>query len=118
MSGYSEGERDGSALEDGADSQHKGGCVILKFGDLGIEANRIAYVEAMVMDRVVSSLDGDAYRLGRAFVKLPRRTMNEVVATSAKLSKAYSQRAALLLKGFERCDVANGCLKAVDTFAE
>ena len=112
-------ERDVSSfLEDGNEPRQEARDAIYQFGDLGIEANRIAYVEVMILDRVLPRCDGEANRLERAFSKLPRRTMNEVVATAAKLNKARSQRSALLLEGFERYYVSQGDLEARDAAAQ
>src|SRR5438067_1195486 len=107
--------RDGSSVLEGRNNlQHEGRDVVLQFADLGVEANRIAYVEAMVGDRIVAAFDADANRLELAFLKLPRRTMNEVVATAAKLSKACSERAAFVLNGFEGRYIAQSGLQRVD----
>ncbi len=108
---YNPSERD-LLLEDGADCQHQGGCVILEFGDLGIEENRIALIEAMILDRVIPGTDGEAERLKSAIVKLPRRTVDEIVTTAAKLNKTCCQRTALLLEGFERLYVAQSRFEA------
>lgn len=99
--------------EDRYHFQHEGDDVVLEFGDLSVEANRIAYVEAMILDRVLPRFDAETYRLELAFLKLPRSTMNEVVATAAKLGKACGENAALLLEGFERRYVTQRGLEAI-----
>ena len=83
-----------------------------------IEVVRYAYVEAMVFDRVIPGFDGKINGLEVTFFKLPRRTMNEVVATTAKLSKTCSQPAALFLKGFKHREVAQSDLETSDTLAQ
>lgn len=93
-------------LQDVGDFQHKGGHVVLKFGDFVCEANRVALIEAMVFDRVIPVFDADAGRLEAVFMSLPRGAMYEVVATGAKLAKAHSQRASFILKGFQNNNVA------------
>lgn len=98
------------AFEGGENLQHEGGSVILEFGDLDIERNRIALVEAMVFDRVLPGDDSDVGGLEVAFMKLPRSAMRKVVTTAAQMAVAHSERAALLLKGFEARNVAQGDL--------
>ena len=39
------GERDGSLSEDADDLQREGCGILLEFGDLSVEANRVAYAE-------------------------------------------------------------------------
>jgi len=97
-------------LEDPNDLQHKSRHFVLKAHNLVTEDQRIALVEATVLDRVIPRFDGNANRLEAALFKLPRRTMNEVMATAAQLGKAHSQRLALFLKGFESRYVAQGDL--------
>jgi len=105
MCNYS-GKRDASLLKDADDLQHEGRHIVLEVNDFVTKSQRIALVEAMILDRVIPRFDGDADCLEFAFLKLPRRTMNKVMTTAAKLCQVYSQRATLLLKGFERADIA------------
>ena len=82
--------------------QHKGDSVVLEFGDLSIEDNRIAYIEAMILDRILPGGDAKRYPLEATFSKFPRGTVNELMATRAKLYESFRENAALLLEGFER----------------
>ncbi len=96
----------GCGLQDVSDLQHKDRHVVLEFGDLGCEANRIALIEAMVFDRVIPGRDADSCSLEFAFMNMPRGAMYEVVTTASKLAKAHSQRASLILKMFEDRNIA------------
>jgi len=73
-----------------------------EFGDLTFEANRIAYIEAMILDRVIPAMGGKPNRLEAAFMKLPRSTMNELIATQIKLYEAFRQDAAIVLETLKR----------------
>lgn len=75
---------------------------VQKFGNLGDEANRIAYVEAMLLDRVLPSPDTKRYPLERALAQMDRGTMHEVVATFTELAKADCEQAAIMVEWFKR----------------
>ena len=75
--------------------------LILQFGDLSVEANRVSLIEAMLLNHILPALDPDSHGLESALFYLPRGTMNQLIATRAKLNEAFSKRAALLLKGFQ-----------------
>ncbi|GEM_PF-2604473 len=100
------------------DREHECQRVVLEFGDLSCEANRIRLIEAMVLDRVIPGGDPDSHRLEAAFMMLPRGSMNEVIATAGKLNEAFRERAAFVLKGFQDLYVAQGNLQARDPVFE
>jgi succinyl-CoA synthetase beta subunit len=81
------------------DTQQKRCSIVGEFGDLNIEAVRIAYVEAMILDHIIPGANANANRLESAFMNLPSSTMNKVIATRGKLYEAYRKNAALLLEG-------------------
>ena len=85
-----------------AHTEQESGSVIGEFGDLAFEENRVAYIEAMILDRVIPPMDGEPNRLEFAFMKLPRRTMNELIATQRKLYEAFRQDAAIVLETLKR----------------
>lgn len=89
-------------VEDLAHTEQECGSVIGEFGDLTFEENRVAYIEAMILDRVIPPMDGDTNRLESAFMKLPRRTMDELIATQRKLYEAFRQDAAIVLDKLKR----------------
>jgi hypothetical protein len=70
-------------VEDLANAEQESCSVIGEFGDLTFEENRIAYIEAMILGRVIPPLDDESDRLEFAFMKLPCRTMNELIAKKA-----------------------------------
>jgi hypothetical protein len=89
-------------VENLAHLDHEGGSVLGQFGDLTLEANRVAYIEAMILDRVIPLMDGKPGRLEAAFMKLPRRTMNELIATQRKLYEAFRKDAAVVSDDLKR----------------
>ena len=91
-----------SIIENIDNFPHEDGSIILEFGDLDVEANRVAFVEAMILDRVLPVFNGEGHRLETVFMSLPRGTMNKVIATRAKLYEAFREKATLLLEGFQR----------------
>lgn len=101
----------GALREDGIDAKQESGGVILEFGDLGVEANRIRLIEAMIIDRVLPGSHAYADRLEAAMFSLPRRTVDELMATRAKLFEAHHERATLLLKGFQERYIPKGDLQ-------
>ncbi len=88
-------------IEDITDTEQESCSIVREFGDISFEENRIAYIEAMILSRVIPPLDGQSNRLEAAFMKLPRRTMNELIATQGKLYEAFRKQAAIVLKGLE-----------------
>jgi hypothetical protein len=113
------GERDGSStLEDGAHLQQEGGSVIGEFGDLDIEANRIALIEAMILDRVIPPFDGQRHRLEIAFMSLPSRAMHKVIATLAKLHEAHRECASLVLEEMKRRYIPQSGTETSDTHSQ
>ncbi len=80
------------------DMEQESCSIIGEFGDLTFEANRVAYIEAMILSRVIPPLDGESDRLEFAFMKLPRSTMNELIATQRKLYEAFRQDATIVLE--------------------
>ena len=89
-------------VEDLDHTEQKSGSVIGEFGDFTFEANRVAYIEAMILGRVIPPLDGESDRLESAFIELPRRTMNELIATQRKLYEAFRKDAAIVLDTLKR----------------
>jgi hypothetical protein len=89
-------------VENPAHTEQESGSVIGEFGDLTFEANRVAYIEAMILDRVIPAMDGEPNRLEAAFMKLPRRTMNDLIATQGKLYEEFRQDAAIVLETLKR----------------
>jgi len=109
------GERDvSSALENGNHFQQKSSSIVLEFGDLTVEENRIAYIKAMILDGVIPSFDGEAKRLESTIFNLPRSTMDKVIATRTKLYEAHRKRSSILLKRFQRRYVSQSILKILD----
>ena len=84
-----------------SDLPHESDNILVQFGDLSIEANCVALIEAMILGRVLPGDHRESDRLVAAVVKLPRGTMNKFIATYAQFHKTYSESAALLLKGFQ-----------------
>lgn len=75
---------------------------IMEFGDLTIEANRVAYIEAMILSSVIPPLDEDSEKLEFNFIKMPISTMNELIATQGKLYEAFRQDAAVVRDTLKR----------------
>jgi len=98
----------GLGIENGADLRHENCGVILQFGDLDIEANRVRLVEAMILDRVLPGADADASRLEAAVFDLPRSTVDKLIATRSKLFEEHRQSVTLLLEGFQNGEVREG----------
>jgi hypothetical protein len=96
------------------DVQYESCGIILEFGDLSVEKNRIRLLEAMILDRVLPGAHRNANRLEVAMFKLPRRTVNELMTTRAKLFEAHHESAAIVLKGMQRRYVSKGYLQASD----
>lgn len=93
-------------LQDGSDIEHEGRSVVLQFGDLTCEANRVALIKALMFGVEVPGLDPNRKRLESAFMMLPSSTVYEVVSTFGKYNKSFSERASALLDGFKDFDVA------------
>jgi len=108
-------QRDRPALTEDCENAREEACrVVLQFGDLGCESNRIRLIEAMIADLILPGDHDNAHRLEAAIVQLPRRTMNEVIATRAKLGEAQRKRTALVLEAFQLAYVSHHCLEAGD----
>lgn len=90
----------------------------MEFGDLDVEANRVSFVEAMILERVLPPFDSNGYRLETAFMNLPGGTMYKVIATRAKLYEAFREKSSLLLERFQRSCIAQDSAEAGDTSFE
>ena len=95
------GTAEASSLENCDHLEQKGGGIVLEFGDLLCEENRVRFIEAMILDHVLPARDVDHGHIDAAIFKLPRSTMNDVVATSRKMSEAFCKLRTTLLKSFE-----------------
>lgn len=71
--------------------------VATEFGDLDIEANRIRFIEAMILDRIIPPLNGQGHRLEVAFMGLPSDTMRKVLETMTKLHEVHRKQACFIL---------------------
>lgn len=89
-------------VEDLAHTEQESGSVIGEFGDLTFEANRVAYIEAMILDRVLPMQDVNTGSLEAAFMMLQRGTMNKLITTRGKLYESFRQDAAIVLETLKR----------------
>jgi hypothetical protein len=92
----SESARSLGRAENLAHTGQESGSVIGQFGDLNFEANRVAYIEAMILDRVLPMQDVNTGSLEAAFMMLQRGTMNKLIATQGKLYEAFREEAAVV----------------------
>lgn len=100
--------------KDATNLQHEGSDIIAEFGDLNIECVRVGYIEAMIFGRVVPGGNTYSEGLESAFMRLPRGTMNKVIATRGELYKTFRQNAAFLLEGMETRDTTQRAPETLD----
>jgi hypothetical protein len=75
---------------------------LAEFGDLDLEHNRVAYLNALVLDRVIPGANAYGHRLEATLFQIDRGIVNKLVATAAKLTKAHCERAAVMLERVKR----------------
>jgi hypothetical protein len=95
-----------SRAEQRSHAKHIRGSVIRQFGDLSIEANRVRYIEAVILDSVLPGPKSDICSLESAIAMLDSGTVNKLVTTFGELQKAHSKKAAILLEGFKNRNIS------------
>src|SRR5437867_6420957 len=80
------------------DAKGESCSVIREFGDLAFESNQIAFIKAMILDKVIPPHYGRNSPFESTFMKLPRGTMYNLIATQRKLYETFRNQAALLLE--------------------
>ena len=95
-----------SGVQNCRDLHHEDYGVVLQFGDLGSEENRICLIKSLVLGVEVAGFDADTEGLETAFMMLPSSAVNELVSTFGKCAKSFSKRAPLLLEGMKNGDVS------------